>query len=144
MFLSSKTLCTYQALSNFCKVTASLLKWLSFNDKEVFSFRAMNSSKWLQWFHSFVEYSWLRKFERFDGFEDNWPILEFQPKNSHWFSVFSRCHVFVGTYLLVTFEQHQSSTTYLLEDRHKPEWSHSYQPLRTHQKKYKIIKKSTF
>ena len=63
MFLSSKTLCTYTILSNFCKVTASMLKWLSFSDKEIFSFEAMNSSKWLQLFQGFAEYSWLIKFE---------------------------------------------------------------------------------
>ena len=64
MFLSSKSLCTYTTLPNFFKVTPSLLKRLSFSDKEMFSFGALNSSKLLQWFHGFAEYSWLIKFER--------------------------------------------------------------------------------
>ena len=63
-FLSFKSFCTYTTLSKFCKVTASLLKRLSFSDKEMFSFGAINSSKWLQWFYGFAEYSWLIKFER--------------------------------------------------------------------------------
>ena len=63
-FLSFKSFCTYTTLSKFCKVTASLLKRLSFSDKEMFSFGAINSSKWLQWFYGFAEYLWLIKFER--------------------------------------------------------------------------------
>ena len=133
MFLSSKTLCAYTTLSNFCKVTASLLKELSFIDKEMFSFGAMNSSKWLQWFHGFgwvllVDKIW----ETSDGFWGQMTNFgtQFQPKNSHWFSIFSRSPVFVYGYLLFSFEDHQSSSTdvhciggfmeqYPLEDHHK-------------------------
>ena len=135
MFHFSKTLCTYTIFSNFCKVTASLLKWLSFSDKEMFSFEAMNSSKWLQLIQGFAEYSWMIKFEAhlmaLRTTDQFW--TQFQPRNSHWFSVFSRSHVFVDTYLLVLFKHHQSSSTddlhciggsmeqYPHENNHKPE-----------------------
>ena len=69
-------------------------------------------------------------------------------KNSHWFSVFSKSYVFVGTDLLVSFEHHQSA----LMDVHcirglmnsislkiitNLKWK--YQPLRIYQGKYKNI-----
>ena len=37
--------------------------------------------------------------------------IQFQPKNNHRFSAFSRIRVFVGTDLLVFFEYYQSSST---------------------------------
>ena len=134
MFLTSKILCTYTTLSNFCKVTASLLKRLSFSDKEMSDF-----GQWILQ-NNYSDFTVLLSTLGSQNLRDIWWLwgqmtdfgTQFQPKNSYWFSVFSRSRVFVGIYLLVSFEHHQSSSTdvhckggsmeqYLLEDHHKPE-----------------------
>ena len=63
MFLSSKTLCTYTTLSNFCKVTASLLKWfLSVMKKCFLMGQWILQNDYSNFSHA--DYSWLIKFER--------------------------------------------------------------------------------
>ena len=128
------------------------IKTVSFSDEDIFYFVAMNSSKWLQWFHGFVEYSWLIKSERHlmalrtnDSFWNSIPIIKqslifcfLKELCICWHRYFSflwtSSIIIIIIIIIIRCALH----------RRVDDLKWRYQPLRTHQEKYKIIKSHHF